>query len=152
MSLNIFFQLCSLLLRGGLDLIGYPLASHGCIVLQGNKFCSYQKHLCYLEYFQGGNGQLGCYLVFFDWNIGLQSYTYLQILSLTVSKKSVVFNFYFFEHSSIYISCFVMFWKLKSTFLHIYLFICFWWEKLYFLSNISHFTKFNICIFLFPNL
>ena len=59
-------------LSGELGLIGHPLVFHGFSVLQRDWISFVQKYLCYLEYFQEGNDLLGCYLVFFDWNIELQ--------------------------------------------------------------------------------
>ena len=60
------------LLSGGLGLIGHSLVSHGCTILQRNLFSFHQNQLCYLEYFQEGNGLLGCHLMFHYWNIELQ--------------------------------------------------------------------------------
>ena len=67
----IFLTTSTLLLSGRLGLIEYPLIFHGCWGLQKNKFSFHPKYLCYLEYFQEGNGLLGCHLVFSDQNIGL---------------------------------------------------------------------------------
>ena len=61
-----FFSNCTLLLSGGLDLIGYHVTCHGCRILDRIKFCFHQKYLCYLEYFEEGNGLLRRHSVFSD--------------------------------------------------------------------------------------
>ena len=56
-----------------------------------NQFSFHQKYLCYLEYFQVANNLLGCHLVFFDWNNGLQM-LYIKICFLVFETKAIGVN------------------------------------------------------------
>ena len=103
------------------------------------------------------------------------SHLNLEILRLTVSKTSVMNVTLIFTSLSIQVYKFLVplscrmklqvslfknwiniFWKLKNTFLHIYLFVSFWWKKIIFSSNIFTFRNQNriflTCFFLFLNL
>ena len=84
-------------MSGGLGLIGHPLVFNGYRFLQRNQFSFNQNYICYLEYFQEGNGLFGavncwCFLVeILNYNVMLKNLFYsLKPMGLTVSKHKCI--------------------------------------------------------------
>ena len=118
MNFNIYF-FPSLLFyhEWGLGLIGHPLVFNGYRFLQRIQFSFHQNYICYLEYFQEGNGLLGavicwCFLVeILNYNVTLKNlFCSLKRMGLTVSKHKYIRQ----DHSCAQINFFFPFHVEKS--------------------------------------
>ena len=75
-----------------MNLIEHLLVFNGCKFLQRNQYSLNEKYLRYIEYFQEGNGILGCHLMFSDWNVLLQTLCLTKCFLLTKTYKYGILN------------------------------------------------------------